>query len=103
MFDIGSGELILIVIAVLMLFGPKKLPEIAQMMGKGMKKVKEAQITLNEQMKNLKSEMKIDIDDDIKPLQNFKRDQILDTFTSELTKIDNKQEQMKQGNKDDKL
>ncbi len=101
MFDIGSGELILIVIAVLMLFGPKKLPEIAQMMGKGMKKVKEAQITLNEQMKNLKNEMKIDIDDDIKPLQNFKRDQIIDTFTPELIKIDIKKEEKKQDKKDD--
>lgn len=86
-----------------MLFGKEKLPEIAQMMGKGMKKMKDAQMSLNEQMKNLKDEMKIDFDEDLKPLQSFKRDQIIDTFKSEINKIDIKQEQKKQENKDDKI
>jgi len=28
MFDIGGGELIVIILAVILLFGPKKIPEI---------------------------------------------------------------------------
>jgi TatA/E family protein of Tat protein translocase len=43
MFDIGTGELLLIVIFVLVFFGPKKLPELAQSMGRGMREFRKAQ------------------------------------------------------------
>ena len=43
MFDnIGIGEIILIVVAVLIFFGPKKIPEIAQGLGKGIREFKKA-------------------------------------------------------------
>jgi sec-independent protein translocase protein TatA len=43
MFDnIGIGEIILIVVAVLIFFGPKKIPEIAQGIGKGIREFKKA-------------------------------------------------------------
>ena len=57
MFDIGGGELILIVLAFLILFGPKKVPEITKMLGKGMRKVKEAQTELKNQLKELEKEI----------------------------------------------
>jgi len=43
MFDIGGGELMLILIAVLIFFGPKKLPELAQSLGRGLREFKRAQ------------------------------------------------------------
>lgn len=43
MFDIGSGELLLILIAALVFFGPRKLPQLAQSLGKGLREFKKAQ------------------------------------------------------------
>jgi sec-independent protein translocase protein TatA len=38
---IGTGEVILILIIVLILFGPKKLPELARAVGRSVKEYKE--------------------------------------------------------------
>lgn len=38
---IGTGEILLILIIVLVLFGPKKLPELARAVGKSVKEYKE--------------------------------------------------------------
>ena len=57
MFDVGGGELLLILIAVLLLFGPKKIPEIAQMIGKGMQQVRKAQAQFQTQINEIKSEV----------------------------------------------
>ncbi|MEI7787115.1 MAG: twin-arginine translocase TatA/TatE family subunit [Chlorobiaceae bacterium] len=43
MFGIGGQELLLILVIVLLLFGAKKLPELARGMGKGIKEFKKAQ------------------------------------------------------------
>lgn len=50
MFDLGAGELVLIVFVVLILFGPKKLPELAQSLGRGMREFKRAQREFTEQI-----------------------------------------------------
>jgi len=42
MFGLGPWELLLIFLAVLLLFGAKRLPEIAQGLGKGIKEFKKA-------------------------------------------------------------
>ena len=57
MFDVGGGELILILIAALLLFGPKKIPEIAQMIGKGMQQIKKAQSQFQAQISDIKNEV----------------------------------------------
>ncbi|HYF04063.1 MAG TPA: twin-arginine translocase TatA/TatE family subunit [Patescibacteria group bacterium] len=59
MFDVGGGELIFILIAALLLFGPKKIPEVAQMIGKGMREFRRAQDGLRAQIR----EVTADIDD----------------------------------------
>ena len=66
MFDVGGGELILIILAVLVLFGPQKIPEVAQMVGKGMKKIKEAQAQFQSQFDELQSEVKSVMDEPYK-------------------------------------
>jgi len=48
MFDIGGQELLLILIVVLMLFGPKKLPELMQSFGKGVREFRRAQQQFND-------------------------------------------------------
>lgn len=40
--SLGATEIILIVLAILILFGAKKIPELAQGLGKGMKEFKKA-------------------------------------------------------------
>ncbi len=57
MFDVGGGELILIVLATLVLFGPKKIPEVASMIGKGMRKVRDAQDEFTRHMRDLSTEL----------------------------------------------
>ncbi|MFQ5500071.1 MAG: twin-arginine translocase TatA/TatE family subunit [Candidatus Zixiibacteriota bacterium] len=42
MFGMGPWELLLVFLAVLLLFGAKRLPEIAQGMGKGIREFKNA-------------------------------------------------------------
>lgn len=42
MFDLGTQELIVIFIVALLVFGPKKLPELARTLGKGVNELKAA-------------------------------------------------------------
>lgn len=57
MFDVGGGELIFIILAILVLFGPKKIPEFAKMIKKGMTEVKRAQASFTEQITDVSGEI----------------------------------------------
>lgn len=50
MFDIGIQELIVIFIVALLVFGPKRLPELGRTIGKGMAEIKKAMYGIKEQM-----------------------------------------------------
>ncbi len=63
MFDVGGGELILIVLAVIVLFGPKKIPEVFQMVAKGMQQFRKAQMEIKEQIEVVKTEVNKNIDE----------------------------------------
>ncbi|MFZ5979992.1 MAG: Sec-independent protein translocase subunit TatA/TatB [Candidatus Zixiibacteriota bacterium] len=52
MFGLGPWELLLIFLAILLLFGAKRLPEIAQGMGKGIKEFKRAMKDTTDEIKN---------------------------------------------------
>ena len=60
MFGMGPWELFLVFVAILLLFGAKRLPEIAQGMGKGIREFKKA-------MKDTTDEIKGSLDDADKP------------------------------------
>ncbi len=60
MFGLGPGELLLIFLAILLLFGAKRIPEIAQGMGKGIREFKRA-------MKDTSDEINNPVDNSKKP------------------------------------
>lgn len=83
MFDVGGGELILIVLVVLLLFGPKKIPEIARMFSHGITKIRQAQRDFSEEINSYKDEA-------MKPVKTA-RDQIFNEIEEiKATAIDNK-------------
>lgn len=49
--SLGAGEIILIVVAILILFGAKKIPEFAKGLGKGMREFKNAVKEVEEDIK----------------------------------------------------
>ncbi|MEW6675681.1 MAG: Sec-independent protein translocase protein TatB [Nitrospirota bacterium] len=66
MFDIGMQELIVIFIVILLVFGPKRLPELGRALGKGLAELKRALQDVKEQVetefkdnKNLTTDNKI--------------------------------------------
>lgn len=49
--NIGTGEIILILLIILILFGAKKIPELAQGLGKGIREFKKAMSDVEEEIK----------------------------------------------------
>jgi len=97
MFDVGGGELLLILLAALVLFGPKKLPELAQMMGKGMQQLRKAQAQLNDQIKEIQNEVQAVVEEkpviDVRPVPHIETQpvEIID-----VKPVERKIEEMKQ-------
>jgi sec-independent protein translocase protein TatA len=56
MFDVGGAELIVIILAVLLLFGPKSLPQFAQQLGKGLRQFRKAQEDLTQQIRDISAD-----------------------------------------------
>ncbi|MGE5350746.1 MAG: twin-arginine translocase TatA/TatE family subunit [Acidobacteriota bacterium] len=50
--NLGTGEIIIIVLVILVFFGAKKIPELAQGVGKGMKEFKKALKDVDEDAKS---------------------------------------------------
>lgn len=58
---IGTQELVLILLAVLFLFGPSKLPELAQSLGKAVGEFKKAQVEAEHKLKTFEKTADKDI------------------------------------------
>ena len=62
-FNLGGGEIFMIVFLVLLLFGSKKIPELARGLGKGIRYFKEAtsdvQNEINDSIKDVKDDVDI--------------------------------------------
>ncbi len=70
--SIGFPEIIMIFVVVLLLFGPKKLPDFAKMLGKAIRDFRE---TVNEARSTIEEEIeKADITKDLKEIDNDIRD-----------------------------
>lgn len=57
LFGISGGEILILLLLVLLLFGPKKIPEIARMVGRGMNEVKKVQREINTEIHRYSSEI----------------------------------------------
>lgn len=57
LFGISGGEILMLILLVLLLFGPKKIPEIARMIGKGLGEVRKVQREINSEIHRYSSEM----------------------------------------------
>ena len=77
-FDIGGGELFLIMMFVLVFFGSKKIPELARGLGKGMREFKDASAgirrEIQEEADKIQKEVKVikeevNLEDEIKKLK----------------------------------
>ena len=62
MFNIGGSELFFILFMVLMLFGSKKIPEIARGLGKGLREMKDAARGLENEITKEMKDVKEDTD-----------------------------------------
>ncbi len=56
--NLGAGEIILILLVILLLFGAKKIPELARGIGKGMSEFKKGLKDVEEEIKNTDSDSK---------------------------------------------
>ncbi len=71
MFDnIGGGELIIILLVILVLFGAKKIPDLAQGLGKGIREFKKALRDVQDDISNPKDEKKSEEDKNKPPKQD---------------------------------
>jgi len=82
MFGIGGGEMFVIILVVLMLFGSDKIPEIARGLGKGMQQLKDA-------TNDIKSEIhkSADIDGIKKSLTELGNSDVPNSIGEEITKV----------------
>ena len=55
MFDIGMSELVVIFVVALLVFGPKRLPELARALGKGLAEIKKS---LNDAKRQVQTEFR---------------------------------------------
>lgn len=53
MFDVGGGELLFILLIILLLFGPKKIPELMRSVGTGIRHFRRAQEDLTRQIRDI--------------------------------------------------
>ncbi len=67
--SIGGSEILLILLAVLLLFGSKQIPEVAKMMGKGMREFRKATDEIKREINDGTKDIKQDINDIKKDLQ----------------------------------
>ncbi len=70
LFGISGGEILILLLLVLLLFGPKKIPEIARMIGRGMSEVKKVQREINTEIHRYSQ----DIENEAKGIEDSIRD-----------------------------
>jgi|GEM_PF-1173017 TatA/E family protein of Tat protein translocase len=76
LFGISGGEILIILLIFLLLFGPGKIPEIARMIGKGIHEVKKVQQEINSEIHRYSGE----IEQEARKMQ-----QSMDEFSRDLT------------------
>ncbi len=60
--NLGWSELLIILFIVLIIFGPRKLPEVAEALGQSIQKFKKAAREVKDEVKTVEGEVKKDTD-----------------------------------------
>ncbi len=91
----GGGEIILVFLAVLLLFGADKIPELARMLGKGMNEFKKATDDLkrefNEETKDFQDDIKDsrrELDEHVREIKNNIQDVEKSDSSKERSSVD---------------
>jgi sec-independent protein translocase protein TatA len=73
-FNIGGGELFIVIIFVLLFFGSKKIPELARNLGKGMREIRNASNEIKQEIKRSGEELRKEagIDSDLEEIRRLK-------------------------------
>ncbi|MEE9198293.1 MAG: twin-arginine translocase TatA/TatE family subunit [Dehalococcoidia bacterium] len=66
-FGIGPGELVIVLVIVLILFGVGRLPEIGGALGKGIREFRKGSSEVEQVVKNIQKPLKSDTSDEHKP------------------------------------
>lgn len=66
MGNIGSSELLIILVLALLLLGPKRLPEVGESLGKTLRRFKQASRDLREELESERDAIGLDRDLDVK-------------------------------------
>ncbi|MEZ5147995.1 MAG: twin-arginine translocase TatA/TatE family subunit [Bacteroidales bacterium] len=78
-FNISGGEILVIVLVVYLVFGPKKIPELARMLGKGINELRRAtddiRKEINREANKIKEEVNLDIDDPLDEINKRRKRQ----------------------------
>jgi TatA/E family protein of Tat protein translocase len=90
--SIGTGEFILIILVILMLFGSKGIPDIVKNLGKGMREIKAASDEIKQDIQNSALEMRRDLNvptiDELTKTSEIKELQDL-TKNAEIKELEN--------------
>lgn len=81
LFGISGGEIFIILLLILVLFGPKKIPEIARTLGKGINEIKKVQRDINAEIHRYSDEIE-------NPAKEIRED--IEGFSKGLTENDSK-------------
>ncbi|MBN2174523.1 MAG: twin-arginine translocase TatA/TatE family subunit [Bacteroidales bacterium] len=65
-FNISGGEILVIIAVVYLVFGPKKIPEFARMIGKGLNELRRATQDIRDEITREANKIKDDVNLDIK-------------------------------------
>ncbi len=60
MFGLGTGEIVLILLIILIFFGAKKIPDLAQGLGKGLREFRKATRDIQDEVERPDENKKID-------------------------------------------
>ncbi|MFW5724968.1 MAG: Sec-independent protein translocase subunit TatA/TatB [Bacteroidota bacterium] len=73
LFGISGGEILVILLLILILFGPKKIPEIARTIGKGINEIKKVQRDINAEIHRYSDEIENPAKEIRKDIEGFRK------------------------------
>ena len=92
--DISGGELLLVLLVAFLFFGPKKLPDIARGMAKGLHDLKKAASGITDEINKNVEPLKKELNDHANSIS----DAISNGINSEESKINNEKNSLKEDN-----